>query len=319
MTPIRIGIWFDATHCAYGGPTVVLLGVIIGFIQDALKTDRPAIILLNERGDINWAPHKTHNLVQECAKVKNMVVGPCAFTNDDAIVKDLTNHTVWNAARRVLYPSAWYRAWVNFGLPYDDPSKAGERKGTVWGAGVDVDFYSPSDTKTQDFFIYFKSQSFEDLGKVHLYLFRNYFKMRGTILTYYYYDPEMLRQACRASRFCIMVDNAETQGLAALEIMAAGCPLFVLDAKKFSGPKFTITGTSSVTCWDERCGIKSDFENMPADFPRFLSLVSQFKPREFVLENYSYESATHKLRSMLEDNDHAMFSTLPPLVKNLGL
>lgn len=299
MTPLRIGIWFDISHLAYGGPTSVLLGTILGLFQDAETRGLPIVILLNERGDVNWGPYPP-NPSQDVLRAPNMLAGPCIFSTSDADVSDLATNKIWNTYKRVVFPSEWFAAFVSVGLPYANPQLAGHRKHYVWGAGVNTDYFKPSSApKTQDFFIYFKSQNFNDLNKLYLYLFTNYFKLRGTVVSYYYYDPAMLLQACHNSKFCIMLDRTETQGLAALEIMATGCPLFVLDAKTFIGKKFTIHGATSVTCWDQACGIKSSMENMEKDFPYFVENYSSFKPREFVLQNYSYSAAARNFRELL--------------------
>jgi hypothetical protein len=121
------------------------------------------------------------------------------------------------------------------------------------------------------------------------------------VITYYNYDADMLRDAAASSRFCILIDNPETQGLAALEIMACDCPLFVLDATHFQSKTLAMGGATSVTCWDpKRCGKKSSREAMETDFPAFLAALPTYRPREFVLERHSYKAAARALRGLLE-------------------
>ena len=147
----------------------------------------------------------------------------------------------------------------------------------------------------QDYFIYFKSQNYEDLKTLQGYLFSNWFGLKGTIVTYYCYDPAMLRAQARLSKFCILLDNTETQGLAPLEILACDCPLFVLDAKKYVGHTKILEGATSVTCWDACCGMKSVLENIEKDFPVFMAQLPSYKPRTWVEENYSYAAAAGRL------------------------
>ena len=310
-TPIRIGVWFDARHLAYGGPTAVLLGTILGFHQHAAETGRPVIILLNERGDLNWVMDRTEDLAHTLQQVPDAVVGPLVFSKEDAELDKPDDHAAWTHGRRLIVASDWFRWWICRGLPFDTPDRNPDRKTLrVWEAGVDTDRFRPhklqlthpiETSKSQDYFIYFKSQNYEQLAAVQSYLFHHYFGFRGTVLTYYNYDADMLREAAASSRFCIVIDNPETQGLAFLEIMSCDCPLFVLDATHYQGTKLAMGGATSVTCWDPtRCGKKSSREKLEADFPAFLAALPTYRPREFVVERHSYKASANTLRGLLE-------------------
>ena len=306
---LRIGIWFDARHCAYGGPTLVLLGTILGLYQDAARRNKPILIVLNEPGDVNWALDITENLEYAMQKAPNLCVGPVCFSGSEVGVKEseLEDHRIWKYARNCIVPSIWFGQFISHGLPFLDPKRSGGRRLHVWGAGVDVDRFCPAlkPEKTQDFFIYFKSQNYEHLRRIHAYLFQNYFQFRGTIVTYYTYSPEILAHAAQSSRFCIMLDRTETQGLASLEIMACDCPLFVLDWNEYSSEdqtsSYTTKSATSVPCMDHRCGMKSSWDTMEKDFPVFLQKLPSFTPRGYVLESYSFEASARKLRHLLEN------------------
>jgi hypothetical protein len=285
---LRIGVWFDPRHLTYGGPTVVLLGTLLGLYQDALRRQKPIVILLNEPGDVNWIFDKTEQFLYTVSKCKRAVIGPMVFTSEPTTQPHL--HFLYQSGHvHYVLPSDWMKSFVEEQLR-PSPSKQLH----VWAAGVDTDFFNKIQSvyKTQDYFIYFKSQNYDVLRHLHAYLFANYFKMTGTILTYYHYTPEMLRQAAQASRFCIFVDGPETQGLASLEIMACDCPLIVVDEPDKN---------PSVTCWDtSRCGMKCTFSTIEKTFPAFMERLESYKPREFVCESYSFEAAARSLRSLLE-------------------
>ena len=300
----RVGIWFDERHMAYGGPTAVLLGTILGFYEDANERDEQVILLFNESGDINWDIGPPQNLLFETQHAPNLVVGPLCFQHTDAELCADTrdSHDVWNSECLALFPSDWFRAWVNNGLPYLNPDIAGSRQNMVWSAGVDTDFFSPVSTpSTQDYFIYFKSQRYDNLKLVHNYLFTHYFGIRGTVLHYYNYDKYMLRDVAQKSRFCIMLDRPETQGLAALEIMATGCPIFVLDDTVYTGNTLEMEGATSVTCWDTCCGMKSLLTRIIDDFPIFLTNHDNnvYDPRGFVVKEHSLRESARQLREIL--------------------
>lgn len=298
---LRIGVWFDPRHSAYGGPTTVLLGTILGFYQHAQESGLEILILLNEPGDVNWSVDKGIDVQYNCLKAQNLWHGPACFAHADAEVESFAENNTWNFCRRALFPSEWYQTWICTGLPYNNPTVAEDRQHMIWPAGVDTEYFVPAaeETKKQDYFIYFKSQNNKTLLHVLKYLFDTYFGLRGTIITYYSYDHEILKTTAQGSKFCIMIDNTETQGLASLEIMSVGCPLFVLDATIYSGAKFGIQGSTSVTCWDPLCGLKSSLEKLETDFPEFIANLPAYNPRPFVCDNYSYKAAARRLLEIL--------------------
>jgi hypothetical protein len=173
----------------------------------------------------------------------------------------------------------------------------------IWGAGVNTDFFRPSSVlKKHTFFIYFKSQRWSELAQVHEYLFKHYFRFHGPTLVYYFHSHEELLAAATGSEFCIYMGGVETQGLAALEIMACGCPLFVLDVCEFAHGGVATQQATSVCCWDARCGMKSSLASMAEDFPKFITEleVGAYQPRAFVEEQYSWKAAAGILRRALE-------------------
>ncbi len=301
MNALRIGVWFQTNHTPYGGPSLVLTGTILGLYQYAEQAGFPIVVLLNEPGDVNWALTHTTTPESDAAKIPDMWYGPLLFNHADADCMDYKNHQTWKICKNVLFPSLWFRAWINTGFPYLDAEKAEGRRSAVWPSGVDTTFFCPDPTveKTQDYFIYFKNQSYDDLKAIQGYLFENWFGLKGNVLTYYHYDPAMLRAQARASKFCILLDATETQGLAPLEILACDCPLFVLDTTTYVGNQKYLTGATSVTCWDACCGIKSSFKSLGHDFPAFLHHLPTFHPRSWVVANYSFSAAAQRLLGLI--------------------
>jgi hypothetical protein len=280
------------------------MGTILGMYAYAEKTGREIVVLLNEIGDVNWALSHTSSPESDASKMPALWHGPLLYNHADADVSEYQSQANWRLCKNVLFPSNWFRAWINTGFPYLEKEKAGTRRTAVWPSGIDTDYFTPDTNpeKTQDYFIYFKSQSYDDLNAIQSYLFANWFGLRGTIVTYYCYDPAMLRAQARASKFCILLDNTETQGLAPLEILACDCPLFVVDATKYVGPHKILEGATSVTCWDSCCGMKSVLGNIERDFPAFMSTLHEYRPRTWVATNYSYAAAAGRLLGHLDTN-----------------
>ena len=293
---MRIGIWFNECHLSYGGPSHVIVGLILGLIQVVAD----CVILLNEPGDINFIIDNTTDYKNAVYKSQHAVIGTLVFSGGEAEVEEYASHVLWTTGATFVAPSEWYKYWICCGLPYTKPEVAKHRSLHVWGAGVDTEYFCPSEGKSQDYFIYFKSQDYGDLNMIHNYLFENYFNMRGHVLTYYHYDRHALKIAAQKSRYCIMLDRTESQGLASLEIMACDCPLFVLDWTRFQGNRLSIEGASSVPCMDNRCGMKSKKSSYKTDFPEFLKKLPTYTPRKHVLENYSYAAAAKNLVKIME-------------------
>jgi len=305
MTPLRIGVWFDVAHLAYGGPTAVLLGTLLGFKQQR----EDLLVVLNEPGDVNWVLTGGEALRDRVPRAPRLVVGPLALALEDGETEAYGENRVWKYAAdaNVVVPTEWVRQYICFSMPYSKPD-GGSRRLSLWAAGVDTDFYSPSATgtgaaaeKTQDYFIYYKSQRHADLHRIQTMLFRSFFQLRGSALFYYCYTPEMLRAAARASRFCIVLDKTETQGLAMLEIMACDCPLFVVDYTKYEGNRIGIEGASSCPCWSDSCGVKTSWDRVEEDFAAFVLAVDNYRPRAFVESTYSYKAAASSLLQLLTE------------------
>lgn len=311
---LRFSIWFNQAHIPFGGPAQVLIGTLLGLLQILPPS---ACLLLNEPGDLNWIFDGSAEFLryaEAATRGLKRAVGPAVFSASDAVA-DPASSVIWAFGERqftaFLIQSEWWGRWICRGLPFLDLGH--HRPLVVWGAGVDTEFFRPSEvanaasqsqpTPANDFFIYFKSQDWQALGRVHEFLMTQYFGLRGSTVIYYFHDHETLRAAARDARFCIYVGSTETQGLAPLEIMATGCPLFVLDATEFrddtTGQR--MSGATSVTCWDDkRCGVKSSLAKMPEDFPRFLAALDSWKPREFVCETYSWSKSASRLLRILQ-------------------
>ncbi len=307
VTPVRVGIWFDPAHIPYGGPAQVLIGTILGLLQDS---ENPRIVLLNEAGDLNWAFDKTDDLAEFDLKTYGLkrAIGPAAFNHADHHVKEYESHQLWKLGRGsntvYLSPSVWYAKWISHALPFHELEKH-RRPMIIWCAGVDTEKFRPLVPRPPKFkhsyFVYFKSQDWTDIEKLHSYLFENYFKLHGPILTYYFHTQEELLEAAQNSRFCIYVGIPETQGLASLEIMSCDCPLFIIDCNTYVNGDSGIFGVTSVTCWDEKwCGMKSSLANIANDFPLFMKKLDSYRPREFVEKSYSWKKAAGMLCEIID-------------------
>lgn len=217
-------------------------------------------------------------------------------------------------AKNVVYvqPSEWARkAWADTGIckfPIE-----------VLPFGVDVDKFSPSDTPTEEddiyVFIYYKRRSpieFQSILKEmnqwvssdengpHIE-FRVFDYVEG-------YKEEEYLEYLKKATFGIWIGSHESQGFALEEALSCNVPLLVWDAINMNQEYDNTTRTynhpsvSSTTApyWDERCGEKFTmyYEFRPT-FSRFLKNLSNYNPRQYILENLTYEKCEARFLEVL--------------------
>jgi hypothetical protein len=291
---MRIGIWTDTGHFPAGGPTVVLIGLIIG-----LKQVLPdCVLLINDEGDINI---NLNARLHPCLLPKNTICGPNPIHM--GITKEPEKDVVWNNIKNLTFTSLWVIDWLDQFFPIKKSIINNTKNIFLWESGVDTSYFVPTNRKkVNDFFIYYKSQNAGQIEGVWGYLFHNYYGLKGNLICYHFYKQEMLRSAAQSSKFCIMVDNEETQGLAALEIMACGCPIFCIDKKSFIRDNLMMSGSvTSICSWSEECGMKSTEEKWQEDFPIFLKNITMYNPAKFVHERYSFAAAARSILAIASD------------------
>ena len=168
-----------------------------------------------------------------------------------------------------------------------------ETKTSIWPVAI----YAPevSGTPTTDCLIYHKNRSNEDLAYVKQLLSDR--RLTYTQLQYGSYSQNDFRQALSSVRFCIIIDNTESQGIAIGEMMAAGKPLFVWDQPVWDhlGEQYKIDATT-VPYWDDMCGEKtterSELSNL---LDKFLSNRTSYTPAEYIDRELSPEKTIKTL------------------------
>jgi hypothetical protein len=292
---MRIGIWVNTNHFAAGGPAVVLIGLLIG-----LKQVLPnSLIILNDEGDINIG---FHTGMDPRLYPKNTIFGPNPFAID--VHTNPEENILWKHRKNYIFNSTWVIDWLEQYFPLKKSFIENTKNIYIWESGVDTSYFQPlKERKQNDFFIYYKSQKSDQLESVWAYLFQNYYGLKGGLICYHFYKQDMLRDMAQKSKFCIMLDNEETQGLAALEIMACNCPIFCIDKKSYVRNNIMMSGSvTSICSWsDTDCGMKSTEEKWREDFPEFLKKINTYNPTKFVHEKYSFATTAKQLLQIAAD------------------
>ena len=133
-----------------------------------------------------------------------------------------------------------------------------------------------------DCLIYHKNRSQEDLDYVKELLDRR--RLTYTQLQYGSYTQDNFRQALSSVKFCVIIDNTESQGIAIEEMMAAGKPLFVWDTPIWDhmGQEYAVPA-SSVPYWSYECCEKTaDKDALDLSLDHFLSRLTTYTPRAYV-------------------------------------
>lgn len=214
---------------------------------------------------LHWDPYQIDNYATLKNKDK-LLVGPQVWPFAPEF-QQLTEYG------KIITPSQWVA---------DLYTKFFDVRGTLnWPVAI----YAPEIEKKDpeiDYLIYFKSRP-----RNHLMVVLNHLQERGltfTLLEYGNYSQEQFKLALSSVRFCVIIDNTESQGIATQEMMAANKPLFVLDQPVWDhmGQEYAVPATS-VPYWSNECGEKiTRPEEIEDVFDRFYSNLDNYTPKDFV-------------------------------------
>ena len=224
-----------------------------------------------------------HNIINT-GHITNAFIGPniCVLPIDNPI-------TMKQQYKKAIVPSEWVKKLYMKWLPED--------KLVVWPVGIDTDLFSDKSNKekTNDCLIYFKRRSQGELNAV-----KELLKLKGQsfeVVEYGHYNEQQFIETISRSRYGIVLDNTESQGVAIEEMMSCNLPLLVWDVTHWvdRGEEYEVEATS-IPYWDERCGLSfTNSEEIETIYDKFINDLKIFKPREYILENLSLEKCAQDL------------------------
>ena len=276
---MEIGVYFNYRE---RGPGKVVDSLLSGFEKLNIKYK------INSDGDRNL-------ILQDCDRLRgdlsNCLLGPniCTLPVDNQYVMN------YNSYRSLIVPSEWvknlYKRWIP------------ENKIKIWASGIDTHKFSDRSNfeKKYDFLIYFKRRSNEDLNEVIKLL--NNKNQSFQVIEYGSYNEKQFIDSISSSRYGIILDNTESQGVAIEEMLSCNLPLLVWDVTHWTdrGEEYKVESTS-VPYWDERCGVKfTDLTELEDSYLIFLEKIDTFVPREFALNNLSLEICSKKIITELNE------------------
>jgi hypothetical protein len=167
----------------------------------------------------------------------------------------------------------------------------------IWPVGIDTDMFNISKINNLDCFIYYKNRSVSELDTVKNFL--NSKKLKYRIITYGSYSEDQLKDVCKMCRFCVVLGNTESQGIAIMEILSMNTPCYVIDCSvcdyNWAGIyKFPAT---SAPYFNDTCGVIGDLSFK--DFDQFISNIDSYKPRDFIIKEHTLEISTNNLMKII--------------------
>jgi hypothetical protein len=202
----------------------------------------------------------------------------------------------WNYLKDINYskiiaPSKWVNDKLNKFFP--------EIKTCVWPVAI----YSPEIENDQKFdcLVYYKNRSENDLN--YLINFLNKKNISYVGLQYGNYTPDEFIECLSQVKYCIILDNTESQGIAIQEMMACNKPLLVWDMEEWDhmGEQFKVPATS-VPYWSSDCGEKFyEASELEHTFDKFYADIDRYNPKKLIDSELSYKVSVEKLLNCFEN------------------
>lgn len=178
----------------------------------------------------------------------------------------------------------------------------------VWPTGIDTDeFYPKNGIQEKKILVYHKMRDKSELEMIEKTL--QEMRLHYHKIMYGSYKEADYKEAIWQSSFIIWHGRHESQGIAAQEAMACNIPILVCDVKSLfeeiggypwpeSVRDFEVT---AAPYFDERCGLKiMDLSKLKQSIEYMFDNLSQFSPRDYVLENLSLEKQALKFVQLWE-------------------
>lgn len=179
---------------------------------------------------------------------------------------------------KIIVPSKWVQSLYELYFP--------ESKTLVWPVSI----YKPNFIATKsevECLVYYKNRPKEHLDSVLDILNKKNISYVG--LEYGNYNQKDFKEVLSEVKYCIIIDNTESQGIAIQEMMASNKPLFVWDQIIWDhmGEDYQCSATS-VPYWSNECGeIVKDILEFEEKFENFRSNLENYFPQKYVMENLS--------------------------------
>lgn len=173
---------------------------------------------------------------------------------------------------------------------------------------VDIDRFRPKE-KIGKPVIYYKNVNINRLYDVQNYLGNNFLIFDYSAK----YQESSFLDAMSVAPYAIWIGTHESQGFAFQETLSCNTPIFVINVKSLREenntvwanykPELTLEATSA-SYFDDTCGMISYPETWKDDINKFINNISNYNPRNFIVNNLSPKACINlwhsKLRNLYE-------------------
>jgi hypothetical protein len=222
-----------------------------------------------------------------------------------SVFPDNRLYTINNRFNNAIYiqPSEWAaKTWINMNVSRILPVK-------TFAFPVDIERFKPSihNSLRDKVFIYFKARDPNELKFVEKMLL----KLNSSDIVEYKvfdyrkrYNEDDYLYWLKKCKYGIWIGCHESQGFALEEALSCDVPLLVWNVKSMNqeyGSRYADIPATSIAYWDERCGeyfYKED--EFVEKYNEFISKLSTYKPRKFVLENLNVEVCGDRLKELIK-------------------
>ena len=252
----------------------------------------------------NWIHDSSKGLIEVGLQGIPVVVGP----NIAVLPSDLPKFRPPLKNCIYLHPSKWcVEVWKEAGFS--------ECLLKYWPVGIDTrDFFIERHNENdKDVMIYFKRRDRQLLDRAVSIVKKK--GLNPLVVEYGSYTEENYKLILSKSKLGIWLGVSESQGIGLQEALASGLPLIVCDVNSlfessdindYKFPeKFRNFKPTSAPYFDKRCGIIiNDFLKLEGSLNLMLANISDYKPRDFVIENLSLEKQAKDLLSFFQILEH---------------
>jgi glycosyltransferase involved in cell wall biosynthesis len=200
-----------------------------------------------------------------------------------------------------LYPSQWcIDLWKTLG--FDDCPMY------PWPVGIDTQEFNieRDPVNITNVMIYLKRRDPILLNQAITIVKKN--GLNPQVIIYGKYTESQYKQILAEAKFGIWIGSSESQGIGLQEALASGLPLLVCDVNSlfessdkndYRFPeKLRDFKPTSAPYFDDRCGIIiNDLSKMEAAVHEILGNISNYRPRQFIIENLGLEKQAIELLS----------------------
>ena len=258
-----INIWYDSPYPknTVRGPVKVISNLIRSLEDCGVEYS-----INHEKYEHNFMIYWNSDTYFKLNNKNSLLIGPQVWLWD-------TNFHHEHEYSKIIVPSKWVENLHSKYFP--------QLNLLVWPVAIyKPDLYDVS--QKTECLVYYKNRPVEHLNQILQKL--NDKKISYVGLEYGNYSQDEFKEVLSEVKYCIIIDNTESQGIAIQEMMSLNKPLFVWDQDiwDYMGNEY-IHEATSIPYWSEECGeyIKT-IDEFDSKFEKFQNNLNSYCPEKYI-------------------------------------